>query len=76
MLDVVDDAILVSENDLKRAMGLFFNNVGVLVEGAGAAALAGALKLKDDLKGKSICLLATGCNVDSILEQEILRDYV
>ena len=76
MLDVVDDAILVSENDLKRAMGLFLKNVGVLVEGAGAAALAGALKLKDDLKGKSICLLATGCNVDSFLEQEILRDYV
>ena len=26
--------------------------------------------------GKSICLVATGCNVDETLQQEILRDYV
>lgn len=76
MLEVVDDVILVSEDELKAAMGHFLNAVGVMIEGAGAAALAGALKLKNDLKGKSVCLVCTGSNVDKSLEQEILRDYV
>jgi threonine dehydratase len=76
MLEVVDDVILVSENELKKAMALFLKAVGVLLEGAGAATLAAALKLKDELKGKSVCLLATGSNVDETLQQEILRDYV
>lgn len=76
MLEVVDDVILVSENELKKAMALFLKAVGVLLEGAGAAALAAALKLKDELRGKSVCLVATGCNVDETLQQEILRDYV
>jgi len=57
-------------------MAIFLKAAGVLLEGAGAAALAAALKLKDELKGKSVCLVTTGCNVDEILQQEILRDYV
>ena len=76
MLEVVDDVILVSENELKKAMALFLKAVGTLLEGAGAAALAGALKLKKDLKEKSVCLIATGSNVDEKLQREIFRNYV
>ena len=76
MLEVVDDVILVSENELKKAMALFLKAVGTLLEGAGVAALAGALKLKKDLKEKSVCLIATGSNVDEKLQREIFRNYV
>jgi len=76
MLDVVDDVILVSDEELKEAMALFLKAVDVLVEGAGAAALAGALKMKKELKNKSICLIASGNNVDTDLKNDIITNYI
>ena len=77
MLEVVDRMVLVSEIELKRAMLLFQRVTGTLPEGAGAAALAAALKLRQQPKEaepwswKSICLIATGANVDSKLIREV-----
>ncbi len=76
MLEVVDDMVLVSEQALKRAVGGFYKATGHLVEGAGAAALAAALEARDSIRGRRICLIATGANVDEELKQEILRDFV
>ncbi len=79
MLEVVDRMVLVSEAELKRAMILFRRVTGTLPEGAGAAALAAALKLRRQSKSKegapwswnSVCLLASGANVDSKLAREV-----
>lgn len=76
MLEVVDEMMLVTEEEIKVAMGHFHAVVGVMVEGAGAVALAGASKLREPLKGKTICLIASGSNVDKSLEREILKDYM
>ena len=76
MLEVVDDMIVVSETALKTAVGQFYNSTGHLVEGAGAAALAAALELRDSIEGRRICLVATGANVDEELKQEIMRDFL
>ena len=76
MLEVVDDMLLVSETDLKKAMGLFYTATGVLVEGAGAAALAGVLKIQDSVRDKRICLIASGSNVDDQIKQEIMQEFV
>ena len=70
---VVDRMLLVSETEMKHAMRLFFETTGHLPEGAGAAALAGALQLRDQLAGRKVCLLVTGANVDETLRREVLE---
>ena len=77
MLEVVDRMVLVSETELKRSMRLFQEVTGTLPEGAGAAALAAALKLRRQSKAgepcswDSVCLIASGANVDSKLAREV-----
>ncbi len=75
MLEVVDEMVLVSENELKEAMGLFYRVTGTMVEGAGAAALAAVPKVRNWLQGKNICLVASGANVDQEIQQEIKEKF-
>ena len=76
MLAVVDEMHIVSETDLKEAMGIFYNHTGHLPEGAGVAPLAAALKMHADLENKTVCLIASGANVDDTLRQEIQEKFV
>jgi threonine dehydratase len=76
MLEVVDEMLLVSETDLKQAMGAFYRYTGHLPEGAGAAPLAAALNIRAALKNKTVCLIASGANVDKVLQQEIRVNFV
>ena len=76
MLAVVDEMWVVSETDLKEAMGVFYNHTGHLPEGAGVAPLAAALKMRTALENKTICLIASGANVDDTLRQEIKEKFV
>ena len=66
--------LLVSENEMKRAMRTFYDTTGHLAEGAAVAALAGALKIRDQLAGRKVCLLITGANIDRTLRDEILQE--
>ena len=76
MLAVVDEMWVVSETNLKEAMALFDNNTGHLPEGAGVAPLAAALKMEAALENKTVCLIASGANVDDTLRQEIKEKFV
>ena len=76
MLSVVDEMHTVSETDLKEAMGAFYNHTGHLPEGAGVAPLAAALKMRPALENKTVCLIASGANVDDTLRQEIKEKFV
>ena len=76
MLDVVDQMELVTEQELKEAMGLFYRFTGHLLEGAGAAALSGAIKMQGSIRGKNVCLIASGANVDEGLKREIIEKFV
>ena len=76
MMEVVDEMVLVTERQIKIAMGNLYSISGVILEGAGAAALAGALKLRKNLRGKTVCLIASGSNIDKSLRCEILNDYI
>jgi threonine dehydratase len=75
MREVVDEMLLVSETELKQAMGMFYCLTGTMLEGAGAAPLAGGLKIKNLLKNKKVCLIASGANIDEALRQEIMEHY-
>ncbi len=64
VLENVDCVIRVSEEEMRQAMKIYFTDTHNVVEGAGAAGLAAALKEKDSLPGKRLGLVATGGNVD------------
>ena len=72
MMEVVDRMVLVSEQALKEAVALLYEATGHLVEGAAAAALAGALQSREAVKNRTICLIVSGANLDEDLTQEIL----
>jgi threonine dehydratase len=59
----LDDFVLVGEEDLKRAIVLMLEHTHNLAEGAGAAALAAAVRLKNRLAGKKVVLVQSGGNL-------------
>lgn len=54
----------VSDAEIADAMSYYYQDTHNLAEGAGAAALAGALQEKNMLSGKRIGIILTGGNVD------------
>jgi threonine dehydratase len=68
----VDHIVRVSEDEVRHAMKIYFTDTHNVVEGAGAAGLAAALKEKGPLQGKCVGLVATGGNVDHDVFAEIL----
>ena len=61
--DNIDDFILVSEDEIKDAIRLYVEKAHVIAEGAGAAPLAAAYKMRDRLKGKKVVLILSGGNL-------------
>src|ERR1700688_912144 len=64
VLENVDHVVRVSEEEIRLAMKFYFTDTHNVVEGAGAAGLAAAIKEKHTLEGKRVGLVATGGNVD------------
>ena len=58
----LDDFVLVSDDEIRWAMGLLVEKAHTLAEGAGAVALAGALKRRERLKGKKVVIVVSGAN--------------
>jgi threonine dehydratase len=63
MQRLVDDIRLVSEEDMRRAIGELLDTAHVLTEGAGAAPLAAARQLARELAGKKVALVLSGGNI-------------
>jgi threonine dehydratase len=59
----LDDFVLVNDSAIDEAVLLLLEHTHNLVEGAGAAPLAAALKLKDRLAGRNVVLVMTGGNL-------------
>jgi threonine dehydratase len=58
----LDEFVLVSEDELREATRWMIQHTRNLVEAAGAAPLAAAMKLRERLSGKRVVLLCTGGN--------------
>ena len=56
--------VLVSDDDIVDAMRLLIRHTHNLVEPAGAAGLAGLIKLREEFVGKTVCVVITGGNID------------
>ena len=77
--ELVDDIILVSEQEIERAVSLLINIEKTVVEGAGAAGLAAVLKEPARFKGRTLGLVLCGGNIDtrllaSVLARELARE--
>ena len=60
---LLDDFVLVSDDEIDTATALMIEKTRTLVEAAGAAALAAALKLRDRLQGHRVALICSGGNI-------------
>ena len=63
MQEVVDEFLLVKDTEIQNAVKLYIQHTHNLAEEAGAAPLAAALAIKDQLKGKKVVLIMSGGNI-------------
>jgi len=61
--NLLDDFILVSDEELRQAIILVLEKAHLVVEGAGAASTAAALRLREWLAGKKVALILSGGNI-------------
>jgi threonine dehydratase len=61
--ELLSDFILVSDNEINEAIRLLARDAKQLVEGAGAASLAAAFKLREELRGKKVVGVVSGGNL-------------
>lgn len=61
----VDELALISDAEMRAAMGVMFTELKLAVEPGGAAAAAGALgPFRDRLRGRRVAIVACGSNID------------
>jgi threonine dehydratase len=68
----LDDIVTLSEDELAEGVRLALRATHNLAEGAGGAALAAAVKLRDRLAGKKVVCVMSGGNVDAATLTRIL----
>lgn len=61
--DLLDDFVLVDDNEMRVAIRHYLEKAKTLAEPAGAAPLAAALKLRDQVQGKKLALILSGGNI-------------
>lgn len=62
--DIVDDYILVSEDEMARAIRLILDKHSILLEGSAAIPVAAFLKQRDRFKNKNVVLILTSSKID------------
>lgn len=61
--DMLDDFVLVSDDEIKESILHLIERAHTLAEGAGAAALAGAIKVKEEIRNRRVVLVVSGGNL-------------
>jgi threonine dehydratase len=68
----LDDIVTLSEAELEEGVRLALRATHNLAEGAGAASLAAAVKMRDQLRGKKVVCVMTGGNITVDVLRRIL----
>jgi len=68
----LNDFILVSEDELRGAIIIAIEKTHNLAEGAGAAPIAAAVKLRDRIVGRKVALIMSGGNLSIERLREML----
>lgn len=64
MRELMDDAILVSEDQMRHAAAMILKHTHNLAEGAGAATVAAAYQQRERFAGKKVVAVLSGGNLD------------
>ncbi|MCA6112316.1 threonine ammonia-lyase [Bradyrhizobium cenepequi] len=77
--ELVDDILLVTEDQIERAVAMLISIEKTVVEGAGAVGLAAVLAAPQCFAGQKVGLVLTGGNIDtrliaSVLTRELARE--
>ena len=72
---MIDNIVLVSEEEMKKAILTLLGTTHQLAEGAGAASTAAALKMREQLRGKKVALPLTGGNLTLENLSKIFKDF-
>jgi threonine dehydratase len=70
--ELLDDVMTLSEDELAAGVRLALRTTHNLAEGAGGAALAAAVKLRESLSGKTVVAVMSGGNLDAAKLQWVL----
>jgi threonine dehydratase len=74
--DNVARIVEVTDAEIAEAMRIYYQDTHNLAEGAGAAALAAAVREKSEHEGKRIGIILTGGNVDRELYNDVLAGAI
>jgi len=70
----LDDFVLVTDEELKQAIRFLLEMTHMLAEGAGAAATAAALQLREQLAGRHVGIILSGGNMNLERLQAVLQE--
>ena len=70
--ELLDDIVTLTEDELMGGVRLALRATHNLAEGAGAASLGAAVKLRDSLQGKKVVCVMSGGNIDQATLRRIL----
>jgi len=70
--DIIDKFIVVSEKQIAEGIRIGIQKHHQLIEGAAGAAIAGFLKIKDNLIGQNVVIVMCGGNISSEVLKSIL----
>ncbi|HKF27636.1 MAG TPA: threonine ammonia-lyase [Candidatus Binataceae bacterium] len=68
----VKRVVTVNDFEIGEALLLMLERMKLLAEGAGAAALAGAIKIAEELRGQRIVVVISGGNIDITLLDRVI----
>ena len=74
MWELVDRFELVTDEEIDAAIGLLAREAKLVAEGAGAASLAAALKIRESLAGKKVVGILSGGNAPADHLSRILQN--
>lgn len=69
----VDKVVTVSESEIAAAILTILEKQKLITEGAGAVSVAAVMAGKLDVKGKTVCALLSGGNVDVTMLERIIK---
>jgi threonine dehydratase len=70
----LDDVITLTEEELAEGVRLALRATHNLAEGAGAASLMAAMKLRDQFAGKKVVAVMSGGNLDRATLARVMAD--
>ena len=73
--DLVDHWEVVEEKDIKWGIDHMWKRERSMVEGAAGMALAAVKNMSQDIKGKTVCVILCGGNIDRDVVEEISSEF-